>query len=124
MSSRPQFSPFYVIKDGDMSGSLTSKITVVQKLSLISYAVSWIGTSPVGVMSVEVSNDYSENADGTVKNAGTWTPLPLSSSPAVSGNVDNGMIDIDLQGSYAMRLLYTRTSGTGLMQAVISAKVA
>lgn len=106
-----------------MSSSITSKVTIVQKLSLISYSVSWVGSTPVGTMSVEVSNDYVENADGSVKTAGTWNALPLDASTAVSGNTDNGFIDIDLQAGYAMRLKYTRTSGTGTMQAVISSKV-
>lgn len=123
MSSRPQFSPFYVILDGNMATSLTSKVTIIQKLSLISYSISWIGTSPVGTMSVEVSNDFQENSDGSIKNAGTWTALPLDVSAPVSGNADHGFIDIDLQAAYAMRLVYTRTSGTGLMRAVIASKV-
>lgn len=124
MSSRPQLSPYPVITNGDMSGNLVSKITIIDKLSLISYAISWSGAAPVGDISVEVSNDYSQNADGSVKNAGLWNTLPLSALTPVSGNVDNGFIDIELQGGYAMRLRYTRTSGTGTMQAVLSAKVA
>lgn len=123
MSSRPQFSPYTVILDGDMSGSLTSKITVIQKLSLISYGVSWSGSSPIGTIAVEVSNDYTQNEDGTVRNAGTWNALPLDGTVAVSGNLDNGFVDVDLNGAYAMRLQYIRTSGTGTMQAVISSKV-
>ncbi len=124
MSSRPQFSPYSVITNGSMSASITSEVTVIQKLSLLSYAISWVGSTPIGTMSVEVSNDYSTNSDGTVRNAGTWNALPLSATASVSGNADNGFIDIELNGGYAMRLVYTRSSGTGTMQAVISAKVA
>lgn len=124
MSSRPQFSPFPVITNGDMSGNITSAITITQKLSMISYSVSWVGTAPVGAMTVEVSNDYSVNADGSVKNPGTWNALPLSAVCTVTGNVDNGFIDIDATAGFALRLVYTRTSGTGSMQATVAAKVA
>lgn len=91
---------------------------------MISYDISWTGSTPVGVMSVEVSNTYSQNGDGTVRNAGNWTTLTLSATPTVSGNTGNGGIDVDATGFYAIRLKYTRTSGTGTMNATINAKVA
>lgn len=90
---------------------------------MVSYSVSWAGTAPVGAMSVQVSNDYSQNADGTVRNAGTWTTLTLSAATPVSGATGNGFIDIDQIAAFAIRLVYTRTSGTGLMQAIINGKV-
>lgn len=123
MSSRPQFSPYAVIEDGNMSGDITSEVTIIQKLSLISYSLSWDATSPVGRFAVEVSNDYSKDGSGNVSNAGTWNELPLDASTAISTDVDNGFIDIELQGGYAMRLRYIRTSGSGTLQAIISAKV-
>ena len=125
MSSRTQLSPHSVITNGDMSAaSITSEVTIIQKLSLASYGVSWTGTSPVGVITVQVSNDYSQNADGSVKNAGTWNTLNLSATANVSGNTGNGFIDIDSIAGYAIRLIYTKTSGTGTLQAIVSGKVA
>ena len=123
MSSRPQFNPYPVVTNGDMSASIVSKVTVVQKLSQISYSVSWTGSSPVGSVTVQVSNDYQQNQDGTVKVAGTWNTLPLSAAGAVTGSSGNGFIDIDQMGGYALRLVYTPVSGTGLLNAVVSAKV-
>jgi len=107
-----------------MAGNIISAVTVVSQLTMISYDITWAGTTPVGVMSVELSNSYSLNVDGSVRNAGDWTTLTLSSTPSVSGNTGHGFIDIDATGAYAMRLVYTRTSGTGVMNAVINAKVA
>jgi len=106
-----------------MSTDIVSDITIIQKLSLISYTIVWNGASPVGAMSVEVSNDYSQNADGSVKNAGNWVTLPLDASAPVAGNSDVGFIDIDLNGGYAIRLRYTQVSGTGTMQATVAGKV-
>jgi hypothetical protein len=124
MSSRPQFTPYPVISSGSMGASIVSAVTIIQKLSMLSYSLSWTGTSPVGVISVEVSNDYSQNGDGTVNNAGTWNTLPLSDPCAVSGNTGTGFIDIDAQAGYALRLRYTRTSGTGTLSATAAGKVA
>lgn len=123
MSSRPILSPFAVITNGNMAASITSKVTVMQNLSMISYSVTWAGTTPVGTISVQASNDYTQNADGTVANAGTWNTLTLSAVPAVSGNTGNGMIDIDAIAGFAIRLVYNAVSGTGLMQATVVGKV-
>ena len=124
MSSRPQFTPFQAIVNGNMSGKITSEVTIIQKLSMISYAFTWVGTSPTGTIDIQVSNDYSQNGDGSVKNAGTWNSLPLSSTPSVSGNTGNGFIDIDSSAGYAVRAVYTAISGTGTLQAIVSGKVA
>lgn len=124
MASRPIFSPFYVIANGDMSGNLISTVTIIQNLSLVSYAASWVGAAPVGVVSVQVSNDYTQNAAGQVLNPGTWNTLPLSAPTAVTGNTGNGFIDIDANAGFALRFVYTRTSGTGTLNVVIDAKVA
>lgn len=124
MSSRPLKQPYSVITNGNMAGNITSAVTVMSNLSMISYSISWAGSSPVGVMSVQVSNDYSQNGDGTARNAGTWNTLTLSTTPSVSGSTGNGFIDVSASAAYAMRLVYTRTSGTGTMQALIHGKVA
>lgn len=123
MSSRSILAPFSVITNGSMSTSLISKVTIMQHMSMLSYDISWAGTAPVGVITVQVSNSYSINPDGSVKNAGSWTTLTLSSPTNVSGATGNGFIDIDATAGYACRLVYTRTSGTGLLNVIVNGKV-
>lgn len=124
MSSRPLLKPHTVIDNGDLSqASITSDPTVVQMLSLVSYSVSWVGSSPSGTFEVQVSNDYSLNADGTVKNSGTWTALTLSETPTISGSIGTGVIAISLIEFYAIRIVYTKISGTGSLQATVVGKV-
>ena len=130
MASRPLIKPFPVIGgtgphavSGDLSANITSLPTIIDNLSMASYSLSWVGSSPSGAVNVQVSNDYSENADGTVRNAGTWNNLPLSISPFVSGNTGNGFIDIDAQAGYALRLTFTYISGTGVLSALVTGKV-
>jgi hypothetical protein len=106
-----------------MASNIMSAVTIIQNLSMLSYDISWLGTAPSGTLSVQVSNTYSQNGDGTVRNPGNWTSLVLSTTPTVSGNTGSGFIDIDAIGAYAMRLVYTPASGTGLMQATINGKV-
>ena len=121
MSHRPFLKPFFVIVNGDMSGNLTSPVTIKNQVSMISYSVAFTGT-PTGAFSVEVSDDYSEHPDGSVLNAGTWNTLPISPSVTASGAPGNGFIDI-VTGAYAIRLVYTSSSGTGSLTAKVSGQV-
>lgn len=96
---------------------------------MVSYGLSWTGTSPIGAVSVQVSNDYSQNADGTINSTGTWSTMtlqvagvPVTSIP-ITGNTGNGFIDIDQTAAYAMRLVYTATSGTGTLLVTVVGKV-
>lgn len=130
MSTRPQLTPFKVITNGDMSqASITSSVTIIQKISMLSYSYSWVGSTPVGTISVQVSNDYAITPNGALENAGTWTTLTLdvagtpATSIAVSGNTANDFIDIRQLGAYAIRTVYTKGSGTGSLQATINGKV-
>lgn len=90
---------------------------------MLSYEVTWSGSTPVGTMDVQVSNDYSINSDGSVRNAGHWVTIP-SLSTAITGNSGEGLFDIVQTGAYAIRLMYTPTSGTGTLQAFLNGKVA
>lgn len=130
MSSRPLLRPEQVLIDGDMSDAeLLSLPSIIQMISQVSYAVSWEGSTPIGVINIQVSNDYSTNPDGSVKNEGIWTNLVLSINGSliedipVTGDSSNGFINISNIAAYAIRLRYGKTSGTGLLQATISAKV-
>lgn len=130
MAYRPQLDPHIVLDAGSMAGDLTSDVTIINKLSMVSYAYSWTGTTPVGTVSVQLSNDYKLSADGqTVVNPGTWTTMtvdyngsPVTTVP-VSGNTGNGFVDIDATAAYAIRTIYTRGSGTGSLTVTIAGKV-
>ncbi len=130
MSSRTTLRPQQVISSGDMSDDIVSDPTILQSLSKLSYAMSWTGTSPVGTVSVEGSNDYSLDANGNVLNAGTWSVLTLqvnglpTTTVTITGNTGSGIIDITDTAIYALRLIYTAGSGVGSLTAVVTGKVA
>lgn len=103
--------------------TITSEVTVATNLSLISYDISWAGSSPLGIIAIQVSNTYSQNADGSQRDAGDWVTVPLANAN-ISGSSGNGMLEYRLAGAYAVRLLYTKTSGSGSLQATVNGKVA
>jgi hypothetical protein len=129
LSTRPQIKPELVITNGNMSGNITSLPTIISNVSMVSYGLSWAGTTPVGTVSVQASNDYSLYPTGQVNNAGTWNTLTLNyngsavTTVPVTGNTGNGLIDIDTLAAYAVRLIYTAGSGTGTMQCTVIGKV-
>ncbi len=130
MSTREKIKPYAVIQNGNMSqATITSSPTIIFGISIVSYGYSWAGTSPVGSVSVQLSNDYSLDSVGVVLNAGTWNTISFDlagsvvTSAPVSGNTGNGLIDVALTGAYAIRTVYTKISGVGTLQAVITGKV-
>jgi hypothetical protein len=140
VSTRFNISPYVVLPNqygspvngNSMAGNLISSPTVVSKLSMISYSCVWTGSSLVGTISVQASDDYSFNAEGQVNNPGTWNTIPVSywngsatatvTTIPVSGNSGNGLIDIAPTGIYAIRLIYTSGSGTGNLTVTVTAK--
>lgn len=129
MSARTSLRPFLAIDAESMGASITSTPTVLQSLTMVNYEIVWTGSTPVGTVSVEASNTCTVGSDGTVS-GGTWTAIPLDlngvtvTSIPLSGNSGTGMIDIDGLSAYAVRLKYTRSSGTGTMSATVVGKVA
>lgn len=130
MSTRTTLRPHAVITAGDMSAAtITSEATVLQSITKFSYEVSWTGTSPVGTLALQISNSYALSSTGAIATAGTWISVPLDASGSevssipISGNTGNGFIDVTVQAGYACRLLYTKTSGTGSLTAIINGKV-
>lgn len=130
MSTRTVLRPNTLPAINMANGSTASSATVLQGLSMVSYAVNWTGSSPTGTLQLEISNDYSLDPNGTVNNTGTWNVAPINvggafaTSVSISGNTGNGFIDVQATGAYACRLLYTMSGGTGTMTIVVAGKVA
>lgn len=127
MSSRPQIKAHAVVTDGDMSADFTSEVTVITNISMISYSYSWQSAIVGGLVTVEASDDYEQNADGSVRNPGTWSALPLSNGDTtvvITGGPESGVISCSDLAFAAIRTRYTAQAGSGLMQVIIAGKVA
>ena len=113
---------FHTIIDGDMSlSSLTSSVTNIQFLDNLAIQLNFSG-SPVGTFEVQVSIDYAQDNNGNVTNSGNWVPVTLNPSPDTS---QGSPIFINMQQLAApwIRVVYTKTSGSGTLNAYISGKM-
>jgi hypothetical protein len=124
VSNRPLLASHPILTSQSLATSFTSPATVIQQVSMVSYAMDWTGSSPIGVISLQVSNDYRPATGGQPGVAGNWNDLPLSQTCNLTGSTGTGFIDIDQCGAYAIRLKYVASSGTGSLNCQISGKAA
>jgi hypothetical protein len=111
-------APHPVVTNGDMSGNIIGKVILKPEISGMNYSVVFTG-SPTGTFTIEASDDYSVFQNGTVNNPGTWNTLPTTPAVVASGAGGNGMIEV-VTIAYATRLVYTRVSGTGTLNAIVT----
>lgn len=129
MSDRPLIAANInkpIVNAADMTSSITSPPTNINRIPGISYDLVWSGT-PTGTFIVQVSNTYSQNPDGTVAAAGSWNTIPQASFtgtyPAPAGSSGFGFLDVVGTEAAWVRLVYTAASGAGTLTVVPAAKV-
>lgn len=120
---RQVLAPFKVVSAGSMAADIVSTVVNVEGLDQFSiFLVSSGAGAPVGAVSVEVSNDY-RLGDPSV---GHWTTLPIADAlgltPRFSGADDTVYVDLRQLSSPWLRVRYTRISGTGTLDVIVSGK--
>lgn len=119
MSRKSNLKQYQTITNGDMSlSSLSTPVTAIEFLDNIGIQFNWTG-SPNGTMAVQGSVDYNQDNNGNVMSAGHWTTL-LSASTAAGSPI---YMDFNQLSCPWIRAIYTKTSGTGTLQAWVSAKM-
>lgn len=104
-----------IITAGDMSGSLNSSTVHLDSIYAFSVQAVWTGTSPVGTLKLQASDDFLLNPGDAVTN---WIDI-AGASAAVSGNTGSQMFNYNGAGFQHVRLVYTFTSGVGTLNARI-----
>lgn len=103
----------------DMSvASTTSAISNVENTDNIGIVLSWSGSSPVGTLTVDCSNDYDTQSPGSAH----WVSLDFGSAISISGNTGSSIININQLPYTWLRATYTKGSGTGTLVAKLSTK--
>lgn len=114
-------TPIFV--DADMSqASLTSTIISVRYQDNICLQLNFTGT-PTGTFDVQGSVDYniSDPTDAVIV-TGNWISVPLTPSPVAAGAGDSILFDLNQQSYPFIRVVYTKTSGTGVLNGFVFGK--
>jgi len=108
--SQSQFRRFTNIDAVSTAASITGDSFSIQDSDNVGLDLRWTGTT-AGTIAVQVSNDNS-----------TFTALTLSAVPTPAGSADNYLVNINQAPFQYMRIVFTRTSGTGTLTAIVSMK--
>jgi hypothetical protein len=106
-----------LINAESMGASVTSAPVYVEHLPLVLLQAVWTGT-PVGNFTVQYSADVGTDSAGT--GVTNWT-TDSDSTIAAGGAAGDLAYDIETSAKW-VRLVYTRTSGTGTLSARFNAK--
>lgn len=107
----------HLIDNVSMASSITSAAQPCQFQDNIGIQLAWTGDA-VGDFTVEVSVDHNP----VTNTAGSWATLTLSSTIAAASVADNAYIEINQLSAPYIRVVFTRTSGTGVLNCHIAAK--
>lgn len=101
--------------------SITSSVMNIQYHDNIGIQLNWTG-SPTGTFAVQVSADHAQDQNGNVTVAGNWIAVTLDPAIAATGGADVAYIDLNQLSAPWMRVVYTKTSGTGTLNGFVTAK--
>lgn len=87
-----------------------------------SYQINVTTSDAVGTFSVQASLDYWPGNADIVARTGNWVTLTLSEVPTLASASDTIMINLNQLPFRAIRLVYTRTSGTGTAEIFVMNK--
>lgn len=107
-----------IISAGDMSGNINSSAVDVGFYDVVSVQAVWTGT-PTGSLKLQASNAFVTSCAAIA--AGDWSDIS-SSTVALVGSADNVMYNVANFAYKCLRLVYTRTGSTGVLNASISTK--
>ncbi len=122
MNRKDPIPPYLAVSAGDLSAAtVTSPVTQVNYHDNLVYQCNITG-SPVGLLEAQASDDYlainTAGGQTNVIRAGNWVTI-TSAAVTTAATI---IFDLNQIGPMAVRLLYTKTSGTGAIDVWISGK--
>lgn len=126
MSGRKNFlNNKQIITAGDASqATVTSLVLNIQGLDNIGIQANIASGTPTGTFDVQVSADHKEDNLGNVITAGNWVSIGTTYRQAItSGSPAQTYFDLNQLSSQYVRLLYTKGSGTGSIDAFAVGKM-
>lgn len=121
-NSKKVLPKFQIITSASMGASVTSTVTNIENIDNIAIQIGFTTSDAVGTFSVQGSVDHAQDQNGNVQVAGNWVALTLSPVPVAASAADNILISLNQLPFPWLRTVYTRTSGTGTLNAYIAGK--
>jgi hypothetical protein len=121
MSRKNQLQSFAILSAASLATSLTSAVTNIGHLDNIGIQADLVSGDAAGTLAVQVSANYDQDYLGNVLNPGNWNTI--TSQAIAAGQPASVYFDLNQLSAPWIRLIYTRTSGTGTITAVIVAKM-
>lgn len=115
---------YKIVSAGDQSqATVTSAITSIEFLDNIGVQFNVLTGTASGTLDVQVSADHRE-ANGVVTVAGNWISLGTPYTATItSGSPANVYFDLNQLSAPYIRLLYTKSGGTGTFDAFVVGKM-
>lgn len=115
---------FQIVTAGDQSlATVTSLITNISYMDNVGIQVNIATGTASGTFDVQVSADHVE-VNQVVTVAGNWVSLgTIYTATVTAGNPSNIYFDLNQLSAPYVRLLWTKTSGTGTFNAYIVGKM-
>lgn len=108
---------YKMLDEADLTLTTTSNLTEVSNLDKASIHIVWSGTSPIGTIIVESTNDSASNPQAV------WREVNFGSAIEITGNSGDHDIVFNELPFNAIRIKYVPTSGSGTINAALSASV-
>ena len=124
MNRKDPIPSYKIVAAGDLSAAtVTSPVTQVNYHDNLVYQCNITG-SPVGTLAMQASDDYlainTAGGQTNVINAGNW--VTISGMTAAVTTAETIIFDCNQLAPMSIRLLYTKTSGTGAIDIYVSGK--
>lgn len=104
-----------LISNGDMSANISSAGVNTESVDNVGVELSWTGT-PSGAWKIQASNSSTDGSNGT------WTDLSMTIGSQPTGAAGGFLLDLNQFPFKYVRIVYTKTSGTGTANAYLYAK--
>lgn len=112
MSRKNVVKSYNIFDEVSIAATQISASTNVINLDNASVHVKWTGSSPVGVLTVQARNGEND----------AWYDLDMGGTISISGNSGDHQLVFNSLPFTDLRLIYTRTSGSGNLTAALTMK--
>lgn len=122
MGRKNVLEPVLIASSQSLGASFNSAATLIDFLDNCAYQINVTTSDAVGTFDVQGSLDYFPGNANQAAVTGNWVSLGVSPTPTLASASDVIMINLNQLPFRAIRVAYTRSSGTGTCNIYIMSK--